>query len=118
MEDIPEAKSPEKQGLSNTKSDKSSFTHAGAAIFNQNAMENLLSIMLGLYKTNPSNKSNEEESLTNTLLRNSAFELPKLQRQTSSPGSFGMSNLGFVPTIRKSISIIVRPFVSFFFNIS
>jgi len=80
-------------------------------LMNPDTIENLLGLLITLYKTQQAavEKIREDETLSNLLLRPSPYEVSKLFRQTSSPEGLDRSSLGLVtPSIRKSVSIIVN----------
>jgi len=86
-----------------------------APVLNQDTIENLLCMLLTLYKNNQQPqipKFCEEDSLSNLLFRQTPYETSKLFRQTSSPGTMDKSGMGLItPSIRKSVSIIVSPLI-------
>jgi len=87
-------------------------TRVEAPVLNQDTIENLLCMLLTLYKNNQQPqipKFCEEDSLSNLLFRQTPYETSKLFRQTSSPGTMDKSGMGLItPSIRKSVSIIQR----------
>ena len=99
-----------KDTISNIQSSNSVFNQHENLPLNP-AVENLLCMLLNIHAENLKNNFNKE-LISNSLLQKSSFEIPKLQRQISSPESFDESRTGFViPSMRKSVSIIVNSFV-------
>lgn len=106
---VSEKKTPETQSAANIKSDNSAFKSHDVPLINPEAIENVLCMLLDLYrKQMRPTQEREENNVPVTLLRKDSFEAPKIIKQSSSPVIGERTGMGFTPSIRKSVSIIVR----------